>query len=163
MRGALRDDTKNGCVGAEAWPCKRLLSRTNRNVTLISWKSHLASNQYENKEQYDIFFPGSPHFPSGIVGSAWKSLHAGKGETRRRWVSPPRLAFLAWVDFTSARVSLALLSLRKMGTTRSLSNLSSQYVSARANCWRTNRRPREKNPRSRLKRIWAGHWTEDLN
>ena len=31
-----------------------------------------------------------------------------------------RLAFLAWVDFTPARVSLGALSLRKMGTTRSL-------------------------------------------
>ena len=34
-------------------------------------------------------------------------------------VSPPRLAFLSWVDFHGRSRSLALLSLR-MGTTRSI-------------------------------------------
>ena len=49
-----------------------------------------------------------PHFPSGLgerakSERAWKSPHARKGDTRRG------------VIFTSARVSLALLSLRRNG------------------------------------------------
>ena len=49
-------------------------------------------------------------------------------------LSPPRLAFLAWGDLTRARVSLALLSLRKNGDYSSL-----LYV------WQ-NLLPRVKNP-----------------
>ena len=53
------------------------------------------------------------HFSSGIEERtkrelAWKSLHARKGDTRRR-------LFSRGVIFTRARASLALLSLRKNG------------------------------------------------
>ena len=57
-----------------------------------------------------------PHLSPGIVERAkrervWKSLHARKGYTRRDGVSP----FSRGVIFTRARVSLALLSMRKNG------------------------------------------------
>ena len=60
-----------------------------------------------------------PHFSSGIVGRAkreraWKSPHARKGDTRRGGRKMSRL-FSRGVIFTRARVSLALLSLRKNG------------------------------------------------
>ena len=69
-----------------------------------------------------------PHFSSGIVERAWKSPHARKGDTRRGErnmiisLSPHRVSpFSRGVIFTLARVSLALLSLRKKwGTTCSL-------------------------------------------
>ena len=60
-----------------------------------------------------------PHFSSGIVERtkrerAWKSTHARKGDTRRGERKKCRL-FSRGVIFTRARVSLALLSLRKNG------------------------------------------------
>ena len=97
----------------------------------------------------------------GIVEHAWKSPHARKA--RRGGDSPRRVSPFSRGLSTRALEFRSLYPWGKMGTTRSLLNLSNQYVSARASCWRSNRRPREKNPRSKLKRIWAGHWTEDLN
>ena len=58
-----------------------------------------------------------PHFSSGIVERAkreraWKSPHARKGDTRR---GERKMIFSRGMIFTRARVSLALLSLRKNG------------------------------------------------
>ena len=63
-----------------------------------------------------------PHFSSGIVERekrerAWKSLHTRKGDTRRGEKKIPAACslFPRGVIFTRARVSLALLSLKKNG------------------------------------------------
>ena len=74
-------------------------------LTLLCWKITILGR--------DSRLRVVPHFSSGIVERAkreraWKSPHARKDDTRRR-------LFSRGVIFKRARVSLALLSLRKNG------------------------------------------------
>ena len=90
-------------------------------------------NKNSNNPPRTLFFPLCsppykdrlrvvPHFSSGIVERAkreraWKSPHARKGDTRRgeRKIFSLPAACRLFLIFTRARVSLALLSLRKNG------------------------------------------------
>ena len=92
-----------------------------RSVKFVSRSKSIKRIQWDSFSHWAVIALVIGKVQGIFIASERKPRH--KFSSRLHFLSPRRVSpFLAWVDFTRARVSLALLSLRKIvGTTRSLS------------------------------------------